>query len=55
MEKKPLLLYLDIPFCPGRCAHCAKPALEPRADWREGYIEAPGRGLPPPKDNPPPH
>ena len=45
MEKKPLLLYLDIPFCPGRCAYCAKPALEPRADWREGYIEALGREL----------
>ena len=51
MEKKPLLLYLDIPFCPGRCAHCAKPALEPRADWREGYIEALGRELRAQKDS----
>lgn len=40
MEKKPLLLYLDVPFCPVHCAHCSKPALEPRAQWREAYMEA---------------
>lgn len=40
MEEKGLLLYLGVPFCPIHCAHCAKLALEPRADWRERYIEA---------------
>lgn len=40
MDKKPLLLYLDVPFCPVRCDHCAKPAMAPRAEWREAYMEA---------------
>lgn len=40
MDKKPLLLYLDVPFCPVRCDHCAKPAMAPRAEWREAYMQA---------------
>lgn len=40
MDKKPLLLYLNVPFCPVHCAHCAKPALAPRAEWREAYMQA---------------
>ena len=45
MEEKELLLYLEIPFCPTHCAHCAKPAVEPRAEWREWYMEALRREL----------
>lgn len=40
MEKKNLLLYLEIPFCPRRCRHCKKAALEPRPEWRRAYLEA---------------
>ncbi len=45
MGKKSLLLYLEIPFCPTHCAHCPKPAVEPRPMWRERYMEALGREL----------
>lgn len=40
MEKKPLLLYLDIPFCPAHCRHCTKPALKPLPEWRHAYLQA---------------
>lgn len=40
MEKKPLLLYLDIPFCPVRCRHCVKPALKPLPELRRAYLQA---------------
>ncbi len=45
MEKKDLLLYLDIPFCPVHCAHCEKRAIEPRAQWRVSYIRALSREI----------
>lgn len=51
MDKKPLLLYLDVPFCPAHCTHCPKPALEPRAEWREAYVEALHRELRAQKDS----
>lgn len=36
MGRKPLLLYLEIPFCPVHCRHCAKRALYPRG-WRGAF------------------
>lgn len=40
MKKKPLLLYLDIPFCPVHCRHCLKPALPPLLEKRRAYLQA---------------
>lgn len=40
MGRKPLLLYLDIPFCPVHCRHCVKAALEPAPERRRAYLQA---------------
>jgi len=40
MDKRDLLLYIDIPFCPVHCKHCGKIACAPSSDLRYAYAQA---------------
>ncbi|MCD8073936.1 MAG: hypothetical protein LUF27_02670 [Lachnospiraceae bacterium] len=40
MDKRNLLLYIDIPFCPVHCKHCGKIACAPSSDLRYAYAQA---------------
>lgn len=40
MDKKNLLLYLEIPFCPVRCRHCVRAERAPALEYRQAYLEA---------------
>ncbi|MCD8348953.1 MAG: hypothetical protein LUD16_13630 [Lachnospiraceae bacterium] len=40
MDKRNLLLYIDIPFCPVHCKHCGKIACAPSSDLRHAYAQA---------------